>query len=254
MNRPLLLLITLALVTFSGCASTGKETTDEQVNVQENETVKQLDGLDEAGDRKVALFRKLSDDLPTLTSAEQIKPYLDWLQAKTLSDNDTFRYAMMYAFYLWKVQQRDAAGAMILHAQLRLETDFRRCKNQENSVSKYTGWHEGGDIGAKIIESHRNSYIKDRELSLKLALLLEEKQKRRKGDTWLCSSINWLEALNQYDDLEKREDSSGAGNHIGRTVVVEADESLMLEAAFLSEEVWAQNRARAIANFKEKYQ
>ena len=254
MNKPLLLLITLALVTFSGCASTGKETTDEQVNVQENETVKQLDGLDEAGDRKVALFRKLSDDLPTLTSAEQIKPYLDWLQAKTLSDNDTFRYAMMYAFYLWKVQQRDAAGAMILHAQLRLETDFRRCKNQENSVSKYTGWHEGGDIGAKIIESHRNSYIKDRELSLKLALLLEEKQKRRKGDTWLCSSINWLEALNQYDDLEKREDSSGAGNHIGRTVVVEADESLMLEAAFLSEEVWAQNRARAIANFKEKYQ
>ena len=91
MNKPLLLLITLALVAFSGCASTGKETTDEQVNVQENETVKQLDGLDEAGDRKVALFRKLSDDLPTLTSAEQIKPYLDWLQAKTLSDNDTFR-------------------------------------------------------------------------------------------------------------------------------------------------------------------
>ena len=254
MNKPLLLLIALALVALSGCASTGKETTDEQVNTQENVTVRQLDELDATDDRKVALFRKLSDDLPTLTSVEQIKPYLDWLQAKTLSDNDTFRYAMLYAFYLWKVQQRDSAGAMILHAQLRLETDFRRCKNQENSVSKYTGWYEGGDIGAEILESHRNSYVKDRELSLKLALLLEEKQKQRKGDTWLCSSINWLEALNQYDDLEKREDTSGAGNHIGKTIVVEANESIMLEASFLSEEAWAQNRARAIANFKEKYQ
>ena len=242
-----LFLSLVVLVIFSGCASNLKERSAKQ-----NDTVSQLNTLDKE-DRKIALFEKLSNDLPLLNSVNQIKPYLDWLQKKVLFDGETFRYSTMYAFYLWKVQKKETAEVMILHAQLRLETDFSRCKNKNNSLSKYTGWYEGGKIGSEILKSYNNRDSESKKSTLKLVFTLEEKQKNRKGDPWLCSSINWAKALKQYDALKKKEATSDS-THLGRVVEVEADEKILLNASFVPSEKWIENRSKAIKKFGGKYQ
>ena len=149
---------------------------------EKNTIAAQLDALDKKADRKVALFTKLADDLPTINTIERLTPYLDWLQEKVFSpDSETLRYSTMYAFYLWKVQDdevKENARAMILHAQLRLLADFSRCEKPSNSLSKYTNWYEGGDLGSQIIESYINDDEKSKELVLNLALKLEDRQKK----------------------------------------------------------------------------
>ena len=225
---------------------------------QQNDIAAQLDALDKKQDRKVALFTKLADDLPTLNSFEQMIPYLNWLRQKAISaHSETFRYSIMYAFYAWKIKHEDflnTAREMILHAQLRLLADFSRCEKPGNSLSKYTNSYEGGELGSEIIESYRNSDEKSKRNIFSTVMALEEKQKDRKGDSWLCSSIDLNKLANQFDDLEKREDMSGTYGQVGKTIVVEPTEDTMLDATFVSDEMWAEKREKVIANFKEKYQ
>ncbi len=242
------LLLSLAmLVVFSGCTVNFEERRIEQDN-----TIKQLDILDKQN-KKIALFEKLSTDLPSINSARQIKPYLDWLQEKVLFDGETFRYSTMYAFYLWKIQKKDLAEAMILHAQLRLETDFSRCKNKDKSLNKYIGWYEGGEIGSVILKSYKERSPETKKLHLQLAFMLEEQQKSRKGDSWLCSSINWEKVLKQYDKLRKKEKTFGSEN-LGRVVEIEPDKNISLMPSFVPNEIWIENRNKALKKFEEKYQ
>ena len=225
---------------------------------QQNDIAAQLDALDKKQDRKVALFTKLADDLPTLNTFDQMIPYLNWLRQKAISaDSETFRYSILYAFYAWKIKHEDfenTAREMILHAQLRLLADFSRCEKPGNSLSKYTNSYEGGELGSEIIKSYRDSDEESKRNVFSVVIALEEKQKGRKGDSWLCSSVDLNKLANQFDDLEKREDTSGAYGDVGKTIVVESTEDIMLDATFISDEAWAEKREKVIANFKEKYQ
>ena len=225
---------------------------------QQSDIAAQLDALDKKEDRKVALFTKLADDLPTLNTFDQMIPYLNWLRQKAISDDsETFRYSILYAFYAWKIKHEDfenTAREMILHAQLRLLADFSRCEKPGNSLSKYTNSYEGGKLGSEIIKSYRDSDEESKRKVFSVVIALEEKQKGRKGDSWLCSSVDLNKLANQFDDLEKREDTSGAYGQVGKTIVVESTEDIMLDATFISDEAWAEKREKVIANFKEKYQ
>ena len=215
----------------------------------------QLDTLDKDS-RKVELFKKLANDWVSINSAKQLLPYLDWLQSKTYSgvssDNETFRYAMTYSFYLSKVQADDLAEPMMLYGQLRLETDFSRCKNKNNSSSKYYGWYQGGKFGSRILKNHKARDSKTRLSSLNLAVALEEQHRNRPGDKWLCSSINWTKALTQSDTLEQKEVANS--EYVGRVIEVTPTKNILFKASFIPDDVWLENRSKIRKKFRETYE
>jgi hypothetical protein len=49
-------------------------------------------------------------------------------------------------------------------------------------------------------------------------ILLENRHKNRLGDPWLCSGIDWVKAMKQYDKLEKKEVKNS--NYIGKNIAI----------------------------------
>ena len=237
----------LMLLLLSGCASNANLA--ERSDYAEISVAERLDELDREH-RKVALFEELSKNLDS-TSINTLSPYLDWLQKKTRAESDTSRYAIMYAAYLWQAGIKDTAETMLLHGQFRLDIDFSRCENQNNSYSKYVGWNHGGKLGSKILNSYQTRSPEEREKLIKLAVLLEMTQKKRAGDAWLCSSIDWIKAMQKEDELEyiEVEDSK----NIGKTMAVNATKDILKDASFVTDELWLERREKLTREFLKKY-
>lgn len=161
---------------------------------------------------------------------------------------------MLYSFYLWKAGLKERAETMMLHAQLRLDPDFNRCDNKRNSLKKYQGWYQGGEIGSQILKSYqeREGDKKSKQASFDSAFDVEEHQRDRPGDTWLCSSINWTKALAQYDKLQKTE-VKNSGN-LGKTIEVKPTKDIHIPASFIEDRVWLERRKEIREEFRKKYQ
>ncbi len=206
-------------------------------------TFQQLNTLDKI-DRKVELFEKLFNDLKLITTSKKIIPYLDWLKKRTFENNKTFRYSTLYSLYLAKINKKDYSKAMMLAAKLRLKIDFSRCKNQNNSLKKYIEWQKIEKIILKDYKKKNNG--------LELAILLENRHKNRPGDPWLCSSIDWVKAMKQYDKLEKKEINNS--NYIGKSIAIKPTQEILLKPTFVSNQTWLKNRKNILEQFKKKYQ
>ncbi|WP_202784650.1 hypothetical protein [Bathymodiolus thermophilus thioautotrophic gill symbiont] len=84
---------------------------------------------------------------------------------------------------------------------------------------------------------------------LKLAILLENSHKNRPEDPWLCSSIDWVKAMKQYDKLEKKEINNS--NYIGKSIAIKPTQEILLKPTYESNHPWLKNRKNILEQFKK---
>ncbi len=191
--------------------------------------------------RQYELFQALISRVKGFKTANEILPYLDWLRDSSLNSNSSsFRYAALYGIYLSKVSQKETSKAMLLHSLLRLELDVLRCKNSKDTITKYMEWKEG-------IQSHlkRNSIPIDEKIRF-LTLNLEESQKNRQGDKWLCGDIDFVKAI------QKGQYTSSTQGKITNVRTIPS-EDVLLPVSFVDDKKWYSIREDVISKFKKKY-